>query len=38
MFGCIIQAHILGKGKKLTIKDNQPIVETGNAAEDAQWK
>lgn len=38
MFGCIIKAHILWPGKKLTIKDNQPIVETGNAVEDAQWK
>ncbi len=38
MFGCIMQAHILGKGKKITIKDSQPIVETGNPAEDAQWK
>lgn len=38
MFGCIMQAHILGKGKKITIKNNQPIVETGNPAEDSQWK
>lgn len=38
MFGCILEAHILGQGKKITVKNNQPTVETGNPAENAQWK
>ena len=37
MFGCIINAHIFNKGKKLTLVNNQPTVETGNPVEDAQW-
>lgn len=38
IFGCILNAHTFGKGKKLVLEGNQPVVKTGNTNEDLRWK
>lgn len=37
-FGCVLHAHIMNKGFKISTVDNQPVVETGTPNLDAQWK
>jgi hypothetical protein len=38
LFGAVLWAHTSRQNYKLTTVDNQPVVVTGDATLDAQWK
>jgi hypothetical protein len=37
-FWCVLNTHIMNRGFKISTIDNQPVIETGNPNQDAQWK